>query len=250
MISHQYKCIFIHIPKCGGTSIEVFLKKNAGALGHRKEEGLEYTMRREGLAKVINLYPQYFTFTFVRNPFDRFVSIWKHSERGKGYYFNRPKKNLNFNEYAHLIKEANLEQLSLFDKYHSRKQIEFILDYNKSCFFGVPRKTGVDCNFIGKYENLQDDFKRICQILKINNYKLPLEMISPEAKKIIRPHYSSYYDDETLAIVKDIYSEDIKYLGYKFEKKKYIFDVRSTLHLLYSKIIKKVGTAFGLWQRF
>lgn len=94
MFSHQYKCIFIHIPKCGGTSIEVFLKQNTGALGHKKEEGLEYKMREEGLAKMINLYPQYFTFTFVRNPFDRFVSIWKHSERGEGYYFKRSKKNL------------------------------------------------------------------------------------------------------------------------------------------------------------
>ena len=76
----------------------IFLKQNTEALGHKEEEGLEYKMREEGLAKMINLYPQYFTFTFVRNPFDRFVSIWKHSKRGKGYYFNRPKKNLTLKE--------------------------------------------------------------------------------------------------------------------------------------------------------
>lgn len=40
MISHKYKCIFIYIPKCAGTSMEVFLKQNAQALGWAKEEGL------------------------------------------------------------------------------------------------------------------------------------------------------------------------------------------------------------------
>ena len=64
MISHTHKCIFIHIPKCAGTSIEIFLKQNTQALGHKKEEGLEYKMREEGLAKIINLYPKYFVFTF------------------------------------------------------------------------------------------------------------------------------------------------------------------------------------------
>ncbi|MFO7031943.1 hypothetical protein B9T07_18710 [Limnospira fusiformis CCALA 023] len=81
MISHEKKCIFIHIPKCAGTSMMEFLRKNAGALGYVKQPGLPYTMRTEGLAKVINLYPDYFVFTFIRNPFDRFVSLWKHSER-------------------------------------------------------------------------------------------------------------------------------------------------------------------------
>ena len=49
MISHQHKCIFIHIPKCAGTSIEFFFKHNAAALGHKKEEGLEFKMRGEYL---------------------------------------------------------------------------------------------------------------------------------------------------------------------------------------------------------
>jgi hypothetical protein len=41
--------IFIHIPKCAGTSMEVILRQHASALGFEKEEGLEYKMREEGL---------------------------------------------------------------------------------------------------------------------------------------------------------------------------------------------------------
>ena len=243
MISHKHKFIFIHIPKCGGTSVESFLKKNAEALGYEKEDGLEYTMRKEGLAKVINLYPQYFTFTFVRNPFDRFVSIWKHSERGETNYYDKPNKNLNFKEYAYLIKEANPNRLSKFDLYHSKKQIEFILDYNKNDFFGISRTTNKKCDFVGKLESLQKDFKQVCKMLNLNlsNYDLAPVNTSPEFNKIVRPHYSSYYDSETLEIVRNIYAEDIKYLEYKFERKEYTVDIEYYSRSLLKKIRRRLS---------
>ena len=197
--------------------MEVFLKENASALGYKKEEGLEHNMRREGLAKVINSYPQYFTFTFVRNPFDRFVSVWKHSERAEGEYFNRPRKNLTLKEYACLIAEASPHSLSPFDKYHSRKQIDFILDFNKSYFFGVPRISNENCGLIGRFENLQTDFQKVCRLLNIPNCQLPFLQSSPEALQGNRPHYSSYYDPESLQMVREIYAEDIDRLGYHFE---------------------------------
>ena len=218
MISHEKKCIFIHIPKCAGSSIEFFLKQEVNALGWNKEEGLEYKMRREGLAKVINLYPHYFTFTFVRNPFARFVSIWKYSERMKGYakqrqnhYGYRPQENLSLKEYANLIKAGDLQQLSGFDTYHTRKQVDFILDFNKETLFGIPRKTQDNCNFIGRLESLNDDFKVLCQLLDIKYQTLSHQRNSKRPK-----HYSEYYDDETVEIIGELYSEDIEFLGYKF----------------------------------
>jgi hypothetical protein len=174
-------------------------------------------MREEGLAKVINLYPDYFTFTFVRNPFARFVSIWKHSERGQGYYFARNKKNLTFKEYTLLIKEGKTEELSYFDRYHIKKQVEFILDCNQDTFWGISRQTNKNCDFIGRFENLKQDFKQACQLIGIPKSDLPQEMVSPDKKKIFKKHYSSYYDPETIAIVKDMYAEDLDFLGYDFK---------------------------------
>jgi hypothetical protein len=232
MISHKYKCIFIHIPKCGGSSIEKFLRTNAEGLGPKKEDGLEHKMRLGGLAKTINLYADYFTFTFVRNPFDRFVSIWKHSERGTGYYFKRPRKKLSLKEYACLVNDGDPQQLSLFDKYHTKKQIEFILDYNKEVYFGVSRVDKANCNFIGRLERIQDDFEQVCEIMGIGNKQLPYEMISPDRKRIARRHYSTYYDKDTLEIVKNIYSEDIALLDYFFERKAYSLDFKPTFNVL------------------
>ncbi|NER87985.1 sulfotransferase family 2 domain-containing protein [Moorena sp. SIO3A2] len=218
MISHDNKFIFIHIPKCAGKSMQVFFKEEVKALGWQKEEGLEYTMRMDGLAKILNLYPDYFTLTFIRNPFDRFVSIWKHSERvikhtdnRPNTYFHRPQRNLSLNEYAKLIREGEPKQLSGFDHYHSKKQVEFILDYNQEYLFGIPRKTKDNCNFIGRFENLKQDFAAVCELLGIKNKTLPHVNNSQDPK-----HYSDYYDEETVEIVRELYAEDIEYLGYSF----------------------------------
>ena len=196
--------------------MEAFFRKEVNVLGWEKEEGLEYRMRNDGLAKILNLYPDYFTLTFIRNPFDRFVSIWKHSDRSNCFYFRRsyfrrPQRKLTLNEYAKLIRDGEPKQLSAFDKYHSKKQVEFILDYNQEYLFGIPRKTKSNCDFIGRFENLNEDFAAACKLLGIENNTLPHCVKSKGTK-----HYSEYYDNETLEIVRDIYAEDIEYLGYSF----------------------------------
>ncbi len=38
MVSHEYKCIFIHIPKCAGTSIENALGHFEGHLGRDRQD--------------------------------------------------------------------------------------------------------------------------------------------------------------------------------------------------------------------
>ena len=38
----------------------------------------------------------------------------------------------------------------------------------------------------------------------------------PHLNKTTNKHYTEYYDEETVEIISDLYSEDIKLLGYKF----------------------------------
>ena len=197
--------------------METYLAENAGALGWRKSAEIEFEMRRDGLAKMINLYPSYFTFTFVRNPFDRMVSIWRHSERtlaknGDNPYAQRPQRGLSFKEYVNLIKRGDPQQLSQFDIYHSRPQVDFVLDYNRFRYFGVWRKRWSRCGFIGRFETLQQDFDTLCLQLGIPRSPLPHRNNSHN-----NAHYSHYYDPETIATVSKIYAQDIRRFNYRFE---------------------------------
>ena len=89
MIWHDRKLVFIHIPKCGGTSIRKAIQKKVGGT-HRNRTWLNTrkTFIKPNLWNQHATYDQYaltyrdYTYcTQVRNPYTRFESMWKHCIR-------------------------------------------------------------------------------------------------------------------------------------------------------------------------
>src|SRR5689334_4209923 len=95
MISHRHRCLFIHIPKVAGQSIEeVFIRlhnltwKTRAPLLLRRNDQPELGPPRLAHLKAIDyvrycyVTPQefnsYFKFSFIRNPWDRMVSFYKY----------------------------------------------------------------------------------------------------------------------------------------------------------------------------
>ena len=87
MISHEHKCIFIHVPKCAGESIETALMgrpnwesddPNYASLGLPDDSKIgqdkHYTISQ--WKDHIN-FTNYFKFSFVRNPWDRVYSAYR-----------------------------------------------------------------------------------------------------------------------------------------------------------------------------
>jgi hypothetical protein len=232
VICHPYRCVFIHIPKTGGISVEhVFLRlvgltwdtreplllranddpaKGPPRLAHLK--ATEYVscgyLTREQLET-------YFKFSFVRNPWDRMVSEYK--------YRGHPMR-MTFKTWL----LEHLPTASFTDHYcHLVPQHEFIYD-------GAGRLLA---DFVGRYESLQADFGVVCERLGIPRMPLPHENRSLDAPRVqslndvkkrvrrwlwtlrpknVYPHYTQYYDDETRAYVAWLYRRDIELFGYAF----------------------------------
>lgn len=195
-INDRYKMIFIHIPKCGGISIEnaLFQKK----IGHSKIWIYKAFDKKK--------FKQYYKFTFVRNPWDRLVSAFfflkaggrnpKDTEWARKYIY----KYDSFENFVLSLKNKKVRKIIL-NHQHFRPQHQYIIDENGRIPF----------DFIGRIEHFENDFETIKAQLGLTGD------LSHTNKSIHKP-YSHYYNQETKNIVANIYKEDIELLNYSFDR--------------------------------
>ncbi len=80
-------------------------------------------------------------------------------------------------------------------------QHQFILDDNGHLLV----------DFVGRFENLQDDFVYVCQRIGLPHLSLPHVNASHR-----RPDYRSYYNEYTKHLVEEYFRRDIELFGYSF----------------------------------
>ena len=194
IISDSHDFVFIATTKTGSTSIEKQLSpyKSQHEITH-----LDGSYNKHCPLKIIydkfTFIENYFKFAIVRNPFDWVVS-W--------YFYRKTRLNKN-----------NTRNISfkkwLIDENSSAYNIEGI-GLTLSQYDIISCNKNIKIDFIGKFENLQEDFNTICDKIKIPKKQLPHE------NKSNHKHYTKYYDDESRQIVAKKYAKDIKYFGYEF----------------------------------
>jgi hypothetical protein len=197
LISHKYKSIFVHIPKCGGCSVEDVLRRNSHLpINQSKSSAFNVCLQHASLSEHLKYYKinkNMFSFTFVRNPWDRFVSYFFHLTR-----LNYLKTKVSFNEFA----------ISMLSQNWAR---DYITPTCPTSNFMAPCSHWAnDVDFIGRFENLQEDFNTVCSEIGIPQKELP------HKNKTQHKHYTEYYNDEMKQIVEEKYARDIEQFGYEF----------------------------------
>ena len=198
MINHTNKFIFIHIPKCAGSSFEKAFKINptkydADILtglppGSDNHGWLQHcTLKQIELDFKIDI-DDFYKFTCVRNPWSRVVSSYFYESK----YMRKYDYMMSFEEFVRNPKYINNQ--------HAGLQYEFILNSKN-----IP-----SMEFIMRQENLQEDFNIVCDNIKIDRKRLP------RINRSTHKHYTEYYDDETRGLVAEKYAKDIEYFGYEF----------------------------------
>ena len=211
MISYDLRCIFIHIPKCGGTSIENVIWPHPEDLTeanlwmgftskyHNKYQtgGLQHLLASQVRSEVgLDVFNSFYKFTVVRNPWDRIVSQFAYMQaRPDLMEFIGMQPETEFKTYLGLIQKKQHVQWM--------PQTDFILDQDGTLL--VDR--------IGYLESIENDSSEIFDILGVCRERSEVLHANRSQRKSI----DRYYDQESIGIVSEIYSTDINYLNYSFD---------------------------------
>ena len=212
MVLRELKCVFVHIPKTGGSSIEKVLNPEMGPVSQMSSVDLfvgwsdefKIWMQHATMQQLNDFHSEnlttYFKFGFARNPWDRAVSdyLWliRDAEEISGIhafydyltsrgFFSKMFENIGSMDYRgdHII-----------------PQVDFLFDKNGNSLV----------DFIGKTEDFEQDVNIVCDKIGIPRREFPYE------KRSARRHYNDYYNDDTRCIVAEKYAKDIEHFGYKF----------------------------------
>lgn len=202
MVSHRYKFVFVHIIKTGGTSIEQSLKSRVPRRGRSKMLKKTHIFSRN-YKKIVGKkkWNKYFTFSFVRNPWDKMVSSY--------FYAKQIKKNPYKDSFEQFIQKFNNCPVDRYEIYNdipikfNPVQLPWILDDNGQ----------IMVDFVGRFEEMQKGFNIVCKRIGVKKRRLPRKNSTKHM------HYSHYYNQETKNIVAKKFEKDIDFFSYRFESK-------------------------------
>lgn len=148
----EKEIIFIHIPKAAGVSINSSIYKNYGC----SHAPVGFYIENLG----IEVYRSLFTFTFVRHPIDRFISAFEFLKKGGMHSIDR-----DFSDYF-LLKSKDVNEFSRL--FFEEKKIREYIHFKRQSDF-LTWNGNIEVDFIGKFENLEEDFSVVCNAHGIQN---------------------------------------------------------------------------------
>jgi len=195
MISHEYKCIFIHVPHTAGTAIEVTLVGKNWFDVDPKTKHLDWKDTKSIYSKY---WDSYFKFSVVRNPFDWTVALYNRYDYVRSSSNHLKGSRRGFKAFLRKPKLGSLEQKAF-------TQSEII---------------GEQVNLIIRFENLKEGFDTLCTQLGLPHTTLPFVSNYQLACKRNHKTDEFYYDDEVIKIVSKNWMDDLDRFDYSYDNSK------------------------------
>jgi len=206
MVSREYECIYIHIPKCAGTTIETYFDNLEG--WHGGFGWYEKRRKRE--------WAEFFKFSCVRNPWDWFVSLHRYwSRMTEAEWFHtvtnqKGKKHRQdwYNKTVPTFKVAIEKMPMLFQS--TRTETHF---WRQSGFIFNDRDE-LQVDYLIRIDDFNAGFRHVLETVGA-------PVVEPRPMNRIEDgghHYSAWYTDRMAKAVGEFYKRDVDLLGYEFER--------------------------------
>jgi len=188
--SHTKKFLFFHLYKVAGCSLVSALASSAEFKAENPHlEPRELLADPEGK----KMFDEYYTFAFVRNPWDWQVSLYEYTKGEPNHFQHELISSQTFDEYIEWRVQGN----------NLQSQYSFLSDDGSD-------KAPVSLDFIGKFETLNHDFNELRLRLGING-ELPHINKSKREK-----NYRDYYSNKSRDQIAEAAQIDIGTFGYEF----------------------------------
>ena len=183
----------IHIPKTAGTSVTKSIYGTDVDYCHYDWKELKIIMKQ-------NFY-KYFSFSIVRNPWDRCLSAYEFLKLGGDH----PKDRIFFKKYISCyynfedFVKNGISKQKIFNGTHFIPHSNFIFSKHDKCMV----------DYILRFESIESDYKFIKN--KLGGSNLLKYKINRSTH-----NYHKFYDTEMENIVSNLYERDIRLLKYSF----------------------------------
>ena len=189
--------IFIHVPKAAGTSINRALYGRT--LGHYSAVEIQSTFPA--------LYEKSYTFSMVRNPWDRALSAYRFARMGNTETMG-----------IHKPQQYKIAELETFEKFvmdwlpkQDLRKADFV--FQPQYWFVCDKREDIIVDFLGKTENINSDLSKISK--KINKEIVVRRENSTSSHGL--DYRKAYKSSKMVDAVHSIYKKDVDKFGYEFE---------------------------------
>lgn len=210
-----FNAVYVEIPKVACTSLKAAIAQllgiDIGAFNGDPHQ-VEFPSI-ECNANASTLFPGYFSFAFVRNPWDRIVSCYRDKIAGEvnGFTYStiRPGiadclarfeafiPGMDFSDFVDAVASIPDSEADV----HFRSQYAFIIN----------KEEAIAVDYLGRYETLSKDLDVVRQRTGLPD--LTLQRLQAARTQV---PYSEYYTDRTRKIVAQRYARDIEMFEYRF----------------------------------
>jgi len=164
---------------------------------------------QKGLENIGSNVNDYFSFCFVRNPWERYLSFFKYYKEKAEEYL----KTTDFKEWKDFEIKQGKNCVNLFSNNNEQHIIRQIIKNNpaQSCYF-LNENQEMMVSHVARFENLQKEFDYLCGTIGLGTIKL-----SHGNKSITQISCSDIYDQELIDLVAEKEKEIIDLMSYTYE---------------------------------